>query len=494
MAFFNKEEQAVRSNSVYASGNIARCVCNGEEETPTAVEAEEKIEKTKEEGVPKEEERSKEEEKFMEEESKEEIYNNEIEKNKNSEVKKIHIEMNHNLGRLKEYLKAFFNDESVYTPYYVNKDLIVVGYNSINKNGDMLLYPDVKNMKGFTYLDYVKWELNEDGGREKVKSWNVIKEAIDKENLDDFVLSKTKDLAVVKEGTILNLPISSDTIDGVVLYTADGKYIGSFNIMDEDTVLSFYDETAVEKPIEISMSLDIAEDKSKALLSFEYDFTNMPWYFGEETLHLFEVHTESGIALIDYTECLEYVRDKDLIKGRIKDIPIPVEGGCILKLITSRNRRADFTFKVDGLYTISSTNHEDKDLEPAKITFGDLPNGILNGTSANITMYSNKKVVMMLNGLSSVVPTTEYTFTIDTNGKYDWVAKTESGVESNGILEVNGFVDAIENLNMEAYGEESIDSLPQTGNKEVVFIVGLSLFCMATGLIMKYKRGKEIYV
>ena len=255
------------------------------------------------------------------------------------------------------------------------------------------------------------------------------------------------------------------------------------DVNSQEVANALYDSTLLETP-GIHVSSSLADDKTHANVSVSYDFSHYPEQLGGEYLMNFDVKDAKGNVVLSSEEALQKYMDTDkTVKGVTRVFPISMNGTFTLSMRTNI-RTITSDFKIAG---VDVPKQEEISTVKPEISYSELPEGILTGTNFPITVYSSIDSVLMFNGESSQTPCKEYTFSVSHNGKYKITATTSSGVEVSETIEVTGFVDKAEEINMDMYGTGGSTFLPQTGGVSWVAITLSGILLIIGGIFLSCK-------
>lgn len=444
----------------YATGNAEKDSGEQLSEKPTETEAEQTAEKQ--EAPVSEAEQEEKADKPVKEDA-----------NKKPEIKGIDLTLNEGLKSIKKFMKVPFKEEVVSGRYLLSKDLIYVGYNSEEKGKEGFLSAQIERIA--PTVTNVSFGKVSDESHEM--SWGYLDNIKDMDSLREYVKQNKGTLPKASKKDLISFDLGQRAVTSVLVFSVDGEYLGNLDVTSKDVANTLYDENLLGSPV-LTVKTDLSEDKSSANITSSYDFSSYPQQLGGEYLMNFEVRNENGDVVLSSSDSLQYIG-----KGVAK-FPIKMNGNFVLSLKTNV-RSIEKSFTVKGIEEPKQTEVSDR---TPSISYSDLPDGVLKGTSYPFTIYSDIDAVLMLEGESSGKPCKEYTFTISHNGTYKITATTESGVEITKSIKVDGFVDDVKDVNPDMYGTERAGFLPQTGGIGRTVVLFSGLLCILGGIILTQKE------
>lgn len=393
--------------------------------------------------------------------------------NKKTEIKGIDLTLNEGLKSIKKFMKVPFDEEVVSGRYLLSKDLIYMGYNSEEKGKEGFLSAHIERVAP-TVTNVSFGKVSDDS---QEMEWGYLDNIKDMESLREYVKQNKGTLPKVSKNDLISFDLGQRAATSVLVFTVDGEYLGNLDVTSKDVANTLYDKNILGSPV-VTVKSELSEDKSSANITSSYDFSSYPQQLGGEYLMNFEVRNGNGDLVLSSSDSLQYIG-----KGTAK-FPISMNGNFVLSLKTNV-RSIEKSFTVKGIEEPKQTEVSDR---TPSISYSDLPNGVLKGTSYPITVYSDIDAVLMLEGESSGKPCKEHTFTISHNGTYKITATTESGAEITKSIKVDGFVDDVKDINHEMYGTERAGILPQTGGIGRTAVILSGLLCMLGGIILTQKE------
>lgn len=423
---------------------------------------------------------------------------------------------NDNLNKVAKYLSAYTEKSEGYRgSYYTKKDVILIGFNRNSKDEGFEVpgyyyAPIVTKDKDAKIIsvEYAEFETNEgssdtiEDDTVSVKRWNNIMDdrtedksdyLKDAKYLNTWVKHNLNDLDILESGNYVGLPtLEVGNIAGVVVYEPDGDYVGTINLEDEKTYESMYDSTVTGlDTLSVTLSKPvISEDKTHALIHFDYDFTGKNPAFGEEILLKYNVRDSGGNIVLDGIDLESTIDRTKPSKGTTKDFKVGVDGKYVVEVYTTSTIITK-EVTVSGI-TNNSPEEIVPDLTKPEISYSAKPSGVLDGTPFAITVYSSKPAYITFNGESSNALVKEFTFNVEHNGEYKVTATTEDGAEVEDTLKIDGFVTSLAEIAASAYGSEDSGTLPQTGGIGAIEILILGLISMLAGIGL-IKKDELVY-
>lgn len=423
---------------------------------------------------------------------------------------------NDGIDKVSKYLSSTSNNpDGYYGRFIAKKDVILIGYNR-NSTDDgfdtpgFYYEPKMAGKEGDLHnaLDYADVEFNDNGTEDleddtfQVKKWyNILddrktdKDAPylkDASYLNNWVEGNLKKLPVIKKHTSVTLPtLDCGNVSGVVVYSNKGDYIGTINLENDEAYKYLYDTSFMEdRDLKVELSKPVVnEDKTKASLHFDYDFSNVLPVFEDEILLDFKVLDSEGKTSLSGMNVAGLIDRKNLTKGTTKDFSLSTNGDYKL-VVRTTSKLIEKNFSINGLAEFEPTT---VDTTKPKLSYGKKPNGVLKGTPYSFTIYSDKDAVIMFNGESSGNPCKEYTFTVKNNGTYNVVATTKDGAETSETITIDGFVDSVNNIALNAYGDGGSSSLPQTGGIASVAVAIAGIFGIFGGIALVRKEQIKMF-
>ena len=391
------------------------------------------------------------------------------------------ITVNENLDILRKKLVTPFNEQITSGRYLLSEDLIFVGYLDSSKEEEGFVVPNIK--KTADKVSSVSFGEYSDNGE---YTWGYIRtndSLSDIKSLSEYMKKHTGEFQTASHKDLISFPLKTEAPTTVLVFTPQGDYLGNMDVNSTEVAHALYDGTFLETP-SIKISSSLTEDKTQAEVSVSYDFSHYPDQLGGEYLMNFDVKDAKGNVVLSSEEALKkYIDTGSTVKGVTRVFPIGMNGTFTLSMRTNV-RTITSDFKING---VSSPKQEEISTVKPEISYSELPNGILTGTNYPLTVYSSIDSVLMLNGESSQTPCKEYTFSVSHNGKYKITATTSSGVEVSKTIEVTGFVDKAEEINMDMYGTGGTTLLPQTGGVSWVAITLSGVLLIIGGTILSCK-------
>lgn len=336
---------------------------------------------------------------------------------------------------------------------------------------------------GEKYISY-------DGGS-KVESTEVV----DISDIKKYV--KDDDFAVIPKDSLLDVSnwlslkvgdVAEDRTDfSILVFSKSGKYIDFIDYDAKDIVSSLYDSSVyTDKYYSAKMKIkkDTSDDKQSVALNISLTFDEVPKWAKTSRYIQNVVLVEGEDFNLNNVVCSlkkasndgnTYVYDATSVyKNGIYSVWVNVDG---------KTFGTDNVVEVTTIEPITEVEEPTEKIDdvPAKVTFSELGSGILSGTWTNITLYTDKPCIINFNGESSGYLTTEYSFLLQENGEYEYSVETEDGIMTSGIKKVDCFVESIDDINFNYYGDGTrADRLPQTGGTHMgVYILFGVLFIVA---------------
>ena len=391
------------------------------------------------------------------------------------EQSKVSITVNENLDILSQKLKNPFKEEVSSGRYLLNEDLIFVGYLDSSKGEEGFVVPSItKTAERVSSISFGEYAENGE------YQWGYLRT---NESLWEYMKKHAGEFQTASHKDLISLPLRAESPTTVLVFTTKGDYLGNMDVNSTEVANALFDGTFLEAS-SISINSSLAEDKTHANVSVSYDFSNYPDQLGGEYLMNFDVKDSKGNVVLSSEEALKkYIDTGNTVKGVTRVFPISMNGTFTVSMRTNvRTLTSDF--KIAG---VSSPKQEEISTVKPEIAHSELPNGILTGTNFPITVYSSIDSVLMMNGESSQTACKEYTFSVNHNGKYKITATTSSGVEVTKTIEVTGFVDKAEDINMDMYGTGRTTFLPQTGGVSWVAITLSGILLIIGGISFALK-------
>lgn len=391
------------------------------------------------------------------------------------------ITVNENLDILRKKLVTPFNEQITSGRYLLSEDLIFIGYVDSTRGEEGFIAPSIT--KTADKVSSISFGEYSDNGEYK---WGYIRtndSLSDIKSLSEYIKKNTGEIQIASHKDLISFPLKTEAPTTVLVFTPQGDYLGNMDVNSTEVANALYDGTFLETP-SISISSSLAEESTHADVSVSYDFSNYPDQLGGEYLMNFDVKDAKGNVVLSSEEALKkYIDTGSTVKGVTRVFPIGMNGTFTLSMRTNV-RTITSDFKING---VSSPKQEEISTVKPEISYSELPNGILTGTNYPLTVYSSIDSVLMLNGESSQTACKEYTFSVSHNGKYKITATTSSGVEVSKTIEVTGFVDKAEEINMDMYGTGGTTLLPQTGGVSWVAITLSGVLLIIGGTILSCK-------
>lgn len=391
------------------------------------------------------------------------------------------ITVNENLDILRKKLVTPFNEQITSGRYLLSEDLIFVGYVDSTRGEEGFVVPSIT--KTADKVSSISFGEYSDNGEYK---WGYIRtndSLSDIKSLSEYIKKNTGEIQIASHKDLISFPLKTEAPTTVLVFTPQGDYLGNMDVNSTEVAHALYDGTFLETP-SIKISSSLTEDKTQAEVSVSYDFSHYPDQLGGEYLMNFDVKDSKGNLVLSSEEALKkYIDTGNTVKGVTRVFPVSMNGTFTLSMRTNV-RTITSDFKING---VSSPKQEEISTVKPEISYSELPNGILTGTNYPLTVYSSIDSVLMLNGESSQTACKEYTFSVSHNGKYKITAITSSGVEVSKTIEVTGFVDKAEEINMDMYGTGGTTLLPQTGGVSWVAITLSGVLLIIGGTILSCK-------
>lgn len=398
-----------------------------------------------------------------------------------TEETQFSITVNENLDILRKKLVTPFNEQITSGRYLLSEDLIFVGYLDSSKGEEGFVVPSIT--KTADKVSSISFGEYSDNGE---YTWGYVRtndSLSDIKSLSEYIKKHTGEFQTASHKDLISFPLKTEAPTTVLVFTPQGDYLGNMDVNSTEVAHALYDGTFLETP-SISISSSLAEESTHADVSVSYDFSNYPDQLGGEYLMNFDVKDSKGNLVLSSEEALKkYIDTGNTVKGVTRVFPVSMNGTFTLSMRTNV-RTITSDFKING---VSSPKQEEISTVKPEISYSELPNGILTGTNYPLTVYSSIDSVLMLNGESSQTPCKEYTFSVSHNGKYKITAITSSGVEVSKTIEVTGFVDKAEEINMDMYGTGGTTLLPQTGGVSWVAITLSGVLLIIGGTILSCK-------
>lgn len=391
------------------------------------------------------------------------------------------ITVNENLDILRKKLVTPFNEQITSGRYLLSEDLIFVGYVDSTRGEEGFIAPSIT--KTADKVSSISFGEYSDNGE---FTWGYVRtndSLSDIKALSEYIKKNTGEIQIASHKDLISFPLKTEAPTTVLVFTPQGDYLGNMDVNSTEVANALYDGTFLETP-SISISSSLAEESTHADVSVSYDFSNYPDQLGGEYLMNFDVKDAKGNVVLSSEEALKkYIDTGNTVKGVTRVFPVSMNGTFTLSMRTNV-RTITSDFKING---VSSPKQEEISTVKPEISYSELPNGILTGTNYPLTVYSSIDSVLMLNGESSQTACKEYTFSVSHNGKYKITAITSSGVEVSKTIEVTGFVDKAEDINMDMYGTGGTTLLPQTGGVSWVAITLSGVLLIIGGTILSCK-------
>jgi len=424
---------------------------------------------------------------------------------KEETTSKTSFKPNDNLSAVKEYMCSFIEPENGYWgAYLARQGFIPIGFkkegtSNIEGKKNVYLYPKVTYTGYNASVDYADVTIGEDDNikDDKVNAtlnkWYSIDGVEDMSSLNEYVLKNKDKLQKTKADTYVGFSTyrnALDCVDGIIIYTEGGSYVGTIAVDTKDGFTELYDEDLLVKKdgkIELSEPV-LSKDAKSVTMHFSYDYENSPAVLGEEKLISFEIKTKDGGIYLDGVDTSDLIYRNKLTKGTTKDFEINVNGSYVLE-VNSSTQKIKVPFRVSGIkYDVDESTQNKK---APKISYGELPNGILKGTPYQIKVFTDVETSVIFNGESDGIVAKEHTFTVKGNGTYSVVATSKDGAESVDSVKISGFVDDVSAINLSAYGDGGTGILPQTGG--IATVVGvISGFLAVAGGILLFKKDSIV--
>ena len=391
------------------------------------------------------------------------------------------IKVNENLNILKQKLVTPFKEQVSSGRYLLNEDLIFIGYVDSTRGEEGFIAPSIT--KTADKVSSISFGEYSDNGE---YTWGYVRtndSLSDIKSLSEYIKKHTGEFQTASHKDLISFPLKTEAPTTVLVFTPQGDYLGNMDVNSTEVAHALYDGTLLGTP-SIKISSSLTEDKTQAEVSVSYDFSHYPDQLGGEYLMNFDVKDAKGNVVLSSEEALKkYIDTGNTVKGVTRVFPVSMNGTFTLSMRTNV-RTITSDFKING---VSSPKQEEISTVKPEISYSELPNGILTGTNYPLTVYSSIDSVLMLNGESSQTACKEYTFSVSHNGKYKITAITSSGVEVSKTIEVTGFVDKAEEINMDMYGTGGTTLLPQTGGVSWVAITLSGVLLIIGGTILSCK-------
>lgn len=406
------------------------------------------------------------------------------------------LKPNMNLDAVREYIRSA-DTLGTTVVYFMKKDAIVLGYNY--SSGDVVT-STLKNVTDTSrHLSFSNQA--EDGSI----VWNTLEGyegTVNTGELSEYIKTHSSDFQLINADSGMDsktdIAIGDARPDLFLFYTPDGEFIGTADLKGTEANTAIFEEKIKSSSANCEVGYTLSEDKKKASVNISFSF-DYPKVLGGEELVNFEIWTaDKSVRLVDSTASLNYCNDViGKNTGKIGGIALDRNGDFLL-LLRGSQKEYETPFSIRGVDD-SEPAQEPINTAQARVSFSELPSGILKGTPTAITMYSDMDAVLLFNGESSIDLTKEHSFTVTHNGAYSWTAVTADGVETSGTFTVDCFVDEASAIDLGSYGDGGSTFLPQTGGMSTLVVTLSGIFLMIGGiaiakkdallaLISKYKR------
>lgn len=351
-----------------------------------------------------------------------------------------------------------------------------------NKVDDKFYYITSTVKKSNDGFDYNNYSLTNDSSKE------VIILANDIPTISLGTINSVSDLYLIMYDKDKNL-------NYVIPYSDSYKYAGIIYSIRADL---FCNATPVDdSTYKITVEPVVEEDNSvqAVRLTFSYKL-NLDY-----TSSKFDGYFNEGGVFSDYSDRLDkadrlriLTNDDSLVKTidlGLKDedtittsIYLDSNGTYKFKLSTLFGYIYTETFNVDCLRDGKSTALTEDNLAKAAVSFSGIPDSAYTNDSITLKMNTDKKCVMTFNGKSVAndAYVTSGDITVTSNGTYYYTAITESGVATEGTLEINFFKErentqASDPLDTDLVSAKTDESLSQTGVYQIWLIILAVVFC-----------------